>query len=65
MKGGGKVKILIGLAMVAIGSPVAWWSFREAASGRDFYNWIWVPAMIVAAIGILTVIAQIGRWMRS
>jgi uncharacterized membrane protein len=59
------MKILIGLAMVVVGSPVAWWAFNKAVSGQDFYNWIWVPAMVVATIGILTVIAQIGLWMRS
>lgn len=59
------MKILIGLAMVVVGGPVAWWAFNKAVSGQDFYNWIWIGAMIVAAIGILTIMAQIGKWMRS
>jgi len=59
------MKILIGLAMAAVGGSVAWRAFNKAVSGQDFYNWIWVGAMIVAAIGILTVIVQIGKWMRS
>lgn len=59
------MKILIGLGMAAVGSPVAWWAFNKAALGEDFYNWIWVPAMFLAAFGILLVIAQIGLWMRS
>ena len=59
------MKILIALAMTGVGGPVAWWAFNKAVSGQDFYNWIWVGAMVVAAVGILTVIAQIGLWMRS
>lgn len=59
------MKILIGLVMAGIGGPIAWWAFNRAASGQDFYNWIWVGALILVAIGILTVIAQIGKWMRS
>lgn len=59
------MKILIGLAMAGVGGPVTWWAFNKAVSGQDFYNWIWVGAMIVAAIGVLTIIAQIGLWMRS
>jgi hypothetical protein len=59
------MKILIGLAMAAVGDPVAWWAFNKAVSGQDFYNWIWISAMIVTVIGILTVIAQIGKWVRS
>ena len=59
------MKLLIGLIMAAIGSPVAWWAFNKAVAGQDFYNWVWVPAMIVAAFGFLTVIVQVGLWMRS
>lgn len=59
------MKILIGLAMAVVASPVAWWAFNKAVSGQDFYNWIWVGAMVIAAIGILTIIAQIVKWMRS
>lgn len=59
------MKILIGLAMTAVGGPIALWAFNKAVSGQDFYNWIWVGAIVVVAIGILTVIAQIGLWMRS
>lgn len=59
------MKILVGMAMVGVGGPVAWLAFNRGVSGQDFYNWIWVGALIVAVIGILTVIAQIGKWMYS
>ncbi len=59
------MKVLIGLAMVAVGSPVTWWAFNKAVAGQDFYNWVWVIAMIVAVFGFVTIIAQIRRWMNS
>jgi len=59
------VKILIGLIMAGVAGPVAWWAFNRAVSGQDFYNWIWAGGLIVTVIGILTIIAQIGKWMRS
>ena len=59
------MKILIGLAMVIIGLPVTWWAFNKAVAGYDFYNWVWTPAMLLAIVGIITIIAQISKWMRS
>jgi len=55
----------MGLGMAVIGGPLAWWAFNRAVSGQDFYNWIWIGGLIVAVIGILTVTARIGKWMRS
>jgi hypothetical protein len=59
------MKILIGLLMAVIGIPLTWWAFNKAVEGEDFYNWVWVPAMFLAIFGILTVIAQLVRWMKS
>ena len=53
------------MAMVAVGGPVSWWAFNKALLGYGFYNWIWIGALIVAIIGTLTIIAQIGKWMHS
>lgn len=59
------MKILIGLVMAGIGGPLAWWAFNKAAAGEDSYNWIWLPAMFLAAFGIVLVIVRIVNWMRS
>ena len=65
VKGGERVKILIGLGMAGICGPLGWWAFNKAVTGEDIYNWIWVPAMLIAAFGVVIVIARIGLWMRS
>lgn len=59
------MKILLGIIIAAISIPLAWWAFNKAVAGIDFYNWIWLPALILAAFGILLVLAQIARWMKT
>jgi len=59
------MKILLGIVIAAISIPLAWWAFNKAVTGMDFYNWIWLPALILAVFGLLLVLAQIARWMKT
>lgn len=59
------MKALIGLVAAGISLPVAWWAFKQAVAGRDSYNYVWFIALIIGALGILTLIAQISKWMKS
>ena len=59
------MKILLGITITAISTPLAWWAFNKAVAGADFYNWIWLPALILAVFGILLVLIRIARWMKT
>lgn len=57
------MKILIGLICAAVGIGVAWWAFLKAVGGNDFYNWVWVPALVIGVFGIVLIIARLRKWM--
>jgi divalent metal cation (Fe/Co/Zn/Cd) transporter len=57
------MKWIIGLGMAAIGFPVAWWAFNKAVAGHDLYNWVWVIALFIGAIGIIILVARFKRWI--
>lgn len=59
------MKALIGIAMVALGIPIAWWGLNKAVAGQDSFNWLWVIALLVAALGVITLIARFRHWMDS
>jgi hypothetical protein len=57
------MKGLIGLVFFVGGGLIGWWALNKAIAGNDFYNWIWVPALILCAFGIGLSIARIRKWM--
>lgn len=57
------MKWIIGLVMAAIGLSVAWWAFNKAVAGHDLYNWVWVIALLIGVIGIITLIARLKHWI--
>lgn len=59
------MKAIIGLVTAVIGISVAWWAFNKAVDGNDFYNWVWVIALFIGVVGIITLIAQFKRWINN
>jgi putative effector of murein hydrolase len=59
------MKAIIGLVMAVIGIPVTLWAFNKAVAGYDFYNWIWVTALFISVIGVITLIARFKHWINN
>lgn len=59
------MKAIIGIVMAIIVIPIMWWALNKAVAGNDSYNWIWVIALIIAVIGIITLIARLKHWMNG
>ncbi|OFY43241.1 MAG: hypothetical protein A2Z69_00505 [Bacteroidetes bacterium RBG_13_44_24] len=59
------MKVIIGIGMAVIGIPVMLWALNKAVAGNDSYNWIWVIALVIVVIGIITLIARLKHWMNG
>lgn len=64
-EGGERMKLFAGLIMTVVGILLSWWALNRAVAGHDFYNWIWVLAMFLAAFGIILMLVRLRLWMRS